>query len=398
MANPYHDETGKICSREEMQSALKRLAQAENTKAYFELQSDFDVIDDAQHKEQENVIAGLRKVIDRTQKFNPDSVAFARAVAEVVKGLNDSSEIRAVAEQGINSSFMALELLKNKNTPEDVKELAVGKLSTADRGTLMRNDIDGSYIRFLLKVTPDDPDVITQAIRSFGFSSEESLELARKAPHGMEEYFIHNEWVTTPELEVEAMNLVKDTKYYHLAAHVAMKTTNVDHLKELAGANKGIIQLVLANSSTPAILAKDLLLKEGVLLHDYLFLKKNLLLSRDPLKKDLRKKLRASKPILLKGKAPKSLIDEAKAVKAGLPKTYEFSVGRNSHREEYELQQAIVDSYEDTSESLATLHKRKKRDHARGAVGSEAYSNIADRLQRARTYQQKLGDIQALAE
>jgi len=46
MANPYHDENGRFCSRDEMQAAISRLAAEEKFTAYFNLRSEYEVIEE----------------------------------------------------------------------------------------------------------------------------------------------------------------------------------------------------------------------------------------------------------------------------------------------------------------------------------------------------------------
>lgn len=42
MANPYHDENGRFCSKGEMRAAVNRLASGNNLDAYFTLRSEFE--------------------------------------------------------------------------------------------------------------------------------------------------------------------------------------------------------------------------------------------------------------------------------------------------------------------------------------------------------------------
>lgn len=47
MSNPYHDETGRFCSRGDMQNAIQRLVSAGNNQAALDLLADFKSIDNS---------------------------------------------------------------------------------------------------------------------------------------------------------------------------------------------------------------------------------------------------------------------------------------------------------------------------------------------------------------
>lgn len=82
MANPYHDETGRFCSRNEMGTALNRLAASGKIAEYLALKADYDEI------EKDNVVINKELYSTLVKKANMESEIPAESVSPAFNELD----------------------------------------------------------------------------------------------------------------------------------------------------------------------------------------------------------------------------------------------------------------------------------------------------------------------
>lgn len=409
MANPYHDETGKFCERDEMRGALKRLAQAQNINAYFALQSDFDAIEEGQRAKQLSKINGLTKVMDyAANSWNEGYQSYEKNVAKVISDETDPEAIRAIADRGIDKAPIAIALILNDNTPEDIRKQAADALHKNDRVSLA-----GRYVstkapikRLLLESDPENPELIDHAIASSEFSSEEALELSKKTPRGFKLYLSgERSWVNTPEFEAKAMDVARALpvgEYSSALTFIAENASSATNLEELEASGHRVKYSILRNPNTSAELAQKILLDKKPAITEYRSRRKvflNETLDRYHSQKD---ELAQAVPVLLQGRAPTAKItatlESKKVATSRYPDSKSARAEKRANEIDYELKQAEVDSYEKNNQLLTAQHERNKVKFANDELSSAAYTRIQTRVKNAKFYQQFLGDTQALKQ
>lgn len=115
MANPYHDENGRFCSRDEMKAAISRLAAEENFTAYFNLRSEYEVIE-----EQNNISS---KIGELNNDEDPNLIMAAIANTSGSSLLKFAQNDPAVFFQKADLSQKFLARAKEARDQNDVVEL-----------------------------------------------------------------------------------------------------------------------------------------------------------------------------------------------------------------------------------------------------------------------------------
>lgn len=80
MPNPYHDETGRFCSKEEMQGAIKRLGEKGDLEGYFHLRNEYEELN---KKNSASTSGGLFSRLGKNRDNEPKPVAAPIQVAPI---------------------------------------------------------------------------------------------------------------------------------------------------------------------------------------------------------------------------------------------------------------------------------------------------------------------------
>lgn len=127
MANPYHDETGKFCSRDEMKAAIDKAAKSGNLELYSSLRKDMDEIEKGKLLVDKDTVMNALFVDKKLMtEENPENIRVA--YEELVKK-------KDVTGHGWHADRYA-QLFLNPNTPEDIKEKILEKAVTSPDTTL----------------------------------------------------------------------------------------------------------------------------------------------------------------------------------------------------------------------------------------------------------------------
>lgn len=290
MPNPYHDETGKFCSKEEMGAAVDRLATAvavasddgeagfkeryqQSLDAYFELRRDYDAINRGVAEMPEDWVAAVSS--SGLQNSLPNSEQGIEAIYR--SGLSD--ELRKPS--GFRTP-KALGLFTNEHTPQWIKDDIYRNASPEIKAEMieeMSRELFGNkYIKItsehLLPFTWGDNghyDKVTRALlASSKLDFNAKYELAKE--RGNLGYFLDNHvlgrgstrYSEIPEMEkdlkLEWKNPLRPEKNRLYAAHMLARNTKDSNLRgELLKFDGGILN----GESMLSSLAQNPNLNEG---------------------------------------------------------------------------------------------------------------------------------------
>ena len=75
MANPYHDSEGRFCSKGEMQTAIKTLAQKGDLDGYFKLRTEYEQIESNKVVLSKEFVAKVTSSGLQTKTDDPEEIA-----------------------------------------------------------------------------------------------------------------------------------------------------------------------------------------------------------------------------------------------------------------------------------------------------------------------------------
>jgi hypothetical protein len=206
MANPYHDENGKFCSRDEMKFAIDRLAKANDLDGYFNLRQQFQLIEDNKALLSVNLI---KKVSKSEMSFHPETAEEIRELAGVLPFSDDSRNPRLTAR-----------VLSNPECPEDIREEILQNASVEDKAVMADVIARGVEniplkVKNLLALAKDETDInlLTPILDNRDIPFETRVLIARQSPHGLARLASTARYAffAQPELEKE---LITNAKKY----------------------------------------------------------------------------------------------------------------------------------------------------------------------------------------
>lgn len=205
MANPYHDDTGKFCSKGEMQSALKRLASAGDTQGYFKLQAEYEAIETEKRLKDVSDASAMLAIAMRDNRTSN---------LELIERINQTENpeiIRAVAEADTSNwnIYLTDAVLKNPNTPDDVKQQIVSEISDSS----VRAIIDAPTIApetklAVFNVHKGEPDLVSRLLADGKtLDPDTAYEYATKYPNTLD-YYVKGYGIRSPEIEETLRNRI----------------------------------------------------------------------------------------------------------------------------------------------------------------------------------------------
>lgn len=180
MANPYHDETGRFCSKGEMQTAINNLAQKGDLDNYFKLRKEFEEIE-------QNKMTLSR---DMVQKIFASGVNMQinSNDPEEIAGLYSVIKYKLQKDDAYPSMF--LDMLHNPATPEEIKNDILTnashglKMQLADK---MSSELDSSTGEDIKKLVTSDKSgrVFRNVVYTPKLTFEEKYNLAKQSQTGL---------------------------------------------------------------------------------------------------------------------------------------------------------------------------------------------------------------------
>jgi len=182
MANPYHDETGKFCSRGEMQTAIERLADAQDLDGYFRLREEFNLID-------QNKVVVSKELL--SAYANSGIILHDKAINNAEDITQVYEAISKVNNHSLSGQAAQIEsLLANPNTPQEVKDDILIRSSLnvkrelADYIASDKSDlVDSDIFKFVKNET--DPKVLLPFLFSAKLTFEDRFNLAKRYEPGL---------------------------------------------------------------------------------------------------------------------------------------------------------------------------------------------------------------------
>lgn len=210
MANPWHDETGKFCGKEEMRAAIDRLATSGNLDGYFNLRQEFQNIDQKKSIISDELLSNLAK--SGLNVFGgPKPMASEADVREIYKSIRDEL---SNPEGSLNYGFTRL--LEYQNLPKDLRDeiLTKGNLDLKNKilyeGIEERNPLLGADI---LKIVEGEtnPSLIAKVMATRKLTFEDKYKVSAQSESGLRDLASQNPKIffTEPELENELLDKTK---------------------------------------------------------------------------------------------------------------------------------------------------------------------------------------------
>lgn len=206
MANPYHDETGRFCSKGEMQTAINNLAKKGDLDNYFKLRKEFEEIE----QNKMTVSRDTVKKLFNSGVVMPVNTSDPEEIAGIYSVMQDKLK-RDDAYPG-----MFLDMINNPNTPEEVKNDILTnashglKMQLADK---MASELDPSTGEDIKQLVTSDKSgrVFRNVVYTPKLTFEEKYNLAKQSQTGLgtlaEAY--PNVFFQEPELSKELFNQTK---------------------------------------------------------------------------------------------------------------------------------------------------------------------------------------------
>jgi len=163
MANPYHDETGKFCSRDGMGTAIHKLALAGRIPEYLALKKEYDEI------EKDNVVVPqelFSKIVHKAQLDGKVDLQNPEASLNAIQGLEQSKTVDTT-----------------RSEYDPYRNLDSSTLATMVEDWSYRTDDpnDGDFtedIQRVVEVSKYDRNVLYAALRTPGLSFDHKVSLA----------------------------------------------------------------------------------------------------------------------------------------------------------------------------------------------------------------------------
>ena len=278
MANPYHDETGRFCSKGEMQAAIQKLATKGDLDGYFALRKELEDIESGKIAVTPEFLA---KALHNSYGHKINNREEAIAYAEAWK-VTDSEDDPHYSSRAYNF----ISLIESEHTPDEVKEELFEQLDLETRKAVLTHGAmpgkDFETQQNLLKVIgdSDDPELIQKVVWSEALTYEDKYNLFSRYPAGLARLANHDPATTfsTPELVQEVTDKFHeyDAKSDHnsritasayrklLAGHSEDPKTQREVLESTMrargeGETRGVLSALMTNSKVDPGVALDTL-------------------------------------------------------------------------------------------------------------------------------------------
>lgn len=203
MANPYHDENGKFCSKDEMRAAIDNLATKSGPAAfdnYFKLRTEYESIESGKV----TVSKKFAKQINTSgiYLFNKESMP-----ADDIRGLYNSIDLN---DDKTYRPHNIIDLVNHASTPEDIKEEVLTKApvelkrALAEKGIEDRSPMLGSDLQKLV-AGETDGHLAHYISLTRKLTFEDKYKIAKQSDSGLA-YLARNNaktFFSVPELETE---------------------------------------------------------------------------------------------------------------------------------------------------------------------------------------------------
>jgi hypothetical protein len=208
MANPYHDENGKFCSKDEMRAAIDNLATKSGPAAfdnYFKLRTEYETIESGKV----TVSKKFAKQINTSgiYLFNRENMS-----AEDIRGLYNSVDL---SDDKTYRSHNIVDLVNHPSTPEDIKKDVLTnapvklKRKLAEKGIEERSPMSASDLKKLTEGETDG-DIIHSITLTRKLTFEDKYNIAKQSESGLA-YLARNNgesFFSVPQLETELRDQV----------------------------------------------------------------------------------------------------------------------------------------------------------------------------------------------
>jgi len=134
MANPYHDGTGKFCSKGEMQAALKELSKSDDYAAYAELRKSYDAIENSQTRTAEERIEDSYETELRLNTKTPESTQLSY---ELVKDKVGGDHL---GDKSYGHERFASRLMGSRYLTDDQRADLIARATSWDIYRVVEND------------------------------------------------------------------------------------------------------------------------------------------------------------------------------------------------------------------------------------------------------------------
>ena len=201
MANPYHDEHGKFCSKGEMQAAIQGLAEKSDLEGYFKLRTELESIEAKKVVVSEEFIHRIAR--SGLNIFSSDLSA------------NDLREIYKTIAPNLgtstgNEAYSILGLVNNRDTPADIRDDILDRASMevkykiAEKGIYERSPMLGVDLQKLVAGESDD-NLVDLIMKTDKLTFEDKYNISKQTPVGLAYLATHNPqtFFSVPELEEE---------------------------------------------------------------------------------------------------------------------------------------------------------------------------------------------------
>lgn len=201
MANPYHDEHGKFCSKGEMQAAIQGLAAKSDLEGYFKLRTELEAI------EAKKVVVSEEFIhrIARSGLNIFSSNLSTEDISEIYKSISPNLSTSAGKEV-----YSVLGLVNNPNTPANIRDDILDRASMevkygiAEKGIYESSPMLGVDLQKLVAGENDDK-LVDLIMRTEKLTFEDKYNISKQTPHGLAYLATHNPqtFFSVPELEKE---------------------------------------------------------------------------------------------------------------------------------------------------------------------------------------------------
>lgn len=189
MANPYHDETGRFCSKNEMIAAIARAQKSNDWEQYFQLRTDFETIESNKitvSKETIKEMFGQPQLLRKAQDHEEVNAIFNAVESEFRNTKSPYHAQRATnAIQDFLQNELADESLKNRMLRSLTAEQKAELLNAVrNQGSRVANLLTPERAKVLLEGETTS-DFFTYVASSDLYTFEDKYVEAQKYPDGL---------------------------------------------------------------------------------------------------------------------------------------------------------------------------------------------------------------------
>lgn len=426
MANPYHDDSGKFCSRGEMLSSIDNLVISGDVAGYMKLKDEFDAI------EADNNVTISKEDLNRLMETAPEEVKDSITPLKKPANSQISRIVKQVAYDSTGDRHAAsgtVEELYQKLDPSTLTEIV-------EDFSYRTNNGEGDYteeIKKVLEASKYEKNVMWAAVHTPGLSYEDKVDLVNQ--HDVTLYselaVVHPEEVFSKNKDdfKAAMVHLRDnvkinpldrskmvqTNRGSMAVSLAERATDASDLElaeTLVPYGKFAdysVEIIASNRFTPKALVEKVLAKDLAAGGDAYQA------ARSALAGNLKRNGRNADPILLDyakydpnppavpGAAPESVVAELARIQAPITSRYDARLPAEPH--DIARLQAIVDSHEPQfsqlkkaaaiveNEFARTPYEKSPTDYHQRALGVH---DVTLRLRNAKTYADMVQDFERI--